>query len=74
MKCPVCEGNTKVVDVRERKSKIYRRRECLECGYRFATYEIENGQFSDMLTNIMIQSINSFIEREFPSLKARNTK
>ncbi len=52
MKCPKC-GSTKskVVNARkdlhelERKENaIYRRRECLECGERFTTYELRADQ------------------------------
>lgn len=41
MKCPYCDhGETKVVDTRESgEHTIRRRRECLECGKRFTTYE-----------------------------------
>jgi transcriptional repressor NrdR len=40
MHCIYCEdANTKVVDSRESKGKIRRRRECKECGERFTTYE-----------------------------------
>lgn len=42
MKCPYCNDNeNKVVDSREtsEKSAIRRRRECLNCGKRFTTYE-----------------------------------
>jgi len=42
MKCPFCNAqNDKVVDSRESKEAdaIRRRRECLECGKRFTTYE-----------------------------------
>ncbi len=42
MKCPKCGSlNDKVVDSRQSKdgTVIRRRRECLECGYRFTTYE-----------------------------------
>lgn len=42
MKCPCCESKeTQVVDSRERVGGFkYRRRECLVCGEKFATYEI----------------------------------
>lgn len=43
MKCPYCNyGESKVVDSRpsEDNGKIRRRRECLNCGKRFTTYEI----------------------------------
>lgn len=41
MMCPVCrEGETKVVDSRgSQEFVIRRRRECLDCGRRFTTYE-----------------------------------
>ncbi len=42
MKCPQCGSfKDKVVDSRQSKdgTVIRRRRECLECGYRFTTYE-----------------------------------
>ncbi|MEL7647052.1 MAG: transcriptional regulator NrdR [Sedimentibacter sp.] len=42
MKCPKCNcSESKVVDTRPTDDgfKIRRRRECIECGYRFTTYE-----------------------------------
>ena len=40
MKCPYCaKGDTKVIDTREATDSVRRRRECLECGQRFTTYE-----------------------------------
>ncbi len=42
MKCPICQHpDSKVVDSRESQDgdAIRRRRECLECGKRFTTYE-----------------------------------
>ncbi len=42
MKCPTCEHtNSRVLESRstELGASIRRRRECLECGYRFTTYE-----------------------------------
>lgn len=43
MKCPNCGcEDSKVIDSRpvEENNSIRRRRECLECGHRFTTYEI----------------------------------
>lgn len=43
MKCPFCSyGESKVVDSRpaDDNQRIRRRRECLECGKRFTTYEV----------------------------------
>lgn len=40
MNCPVCGyHDSRVTDSREINDGIRRRRECLECGYRFTTYE-----------------------------------
>jgi len=40
LKCPYClESETKVIDSRESDESTRRRRECLECGKRFTTYE-----------------------------------
>src|SRR5687767_14300684 len=40
MRCPFCgHSDTKVTDSRESDDGIRRRRECLECGRRFTTYE-----------------------------------
>ena len=40
MRCPFCgNSDTKVTDSRESDDGIRRRRECLECGKRFTTYE-----------------------------------
>lgn len=41
MICPKCGADTKVIETRTaEKNQIRRRRECLECKYRFTTYEI----------------------------------
>ncbi len=40
MNCNICgHGDTKVVDSRESRNSVRRRRECLFCGGRFTTYE-----------------------------------
>lgn len=40
MRCPYCEHDaTKVIDSRETKTKVRRRRECEKCERRFTTYE-----------------------------------
>lgn len=40
MKCPLCASpDSKVIDTRSAEGGIRRRRECLECGRRFTTYE-----------------------------------
>ncbi len=39
MKCPLCQGKTRVLETRKADNFIKRRRECKECGYRFRTIE-----------------------------------
>ncbi len=41
MNCPICQGETKVVNSRpgDQGRSIRRRRECLKCRQRFSTYE-----------------------------------
>jgi len=34
-----CGGETKIVNSRRKEGNIWRRRECLECGERFTTWE-----------------------------------
>lgn len=41
MKCPECGcEESKVIDSRPTENKVRRRRECINCGMRFTTYEI----------------------------------
>lgn len=40
--CPDCAGETRVLNVRTRPDgSLWRRRGCLQCGFRFDTIEIE---------------------------------
>lgn len=40
MQCPTCGGNTRVIDSRSNdEGAIRRRRECLDCEFRFTTFE-----------------------------------
>lgn len=41
MTCPKCYKKTKVIDSRSDEDSTERRRECLACGYRFSTLEID---------------------------------
>jgi len=40
MDCPTCYGDTRVINSREGKDLIRRRRECAECKVRFTTVEV----------------------------------
>jgi len=41
MTCPVCGGDTKINDSRSSGERLRRRRECLKCGHRFTTIEVD---------------------------------
>jgi transcriptional regulator NrdR family protein len=45
MNCPVCGGDTCVVDSRRNADNIKRRRKCLACKYQFPTLEIEEDDY-----------------------------
>lgn len=51
MRCPVCDGDTKVTDGRKTSKGFRRRRECLECLTRFSTYE-----------TIIVQSMDKYLQ------------
>ena len=42
MTCPICGGETKVVDSRSELDCVHRRRVCAKCKYSFTTSEIED--------------------------------
>ena len=39
MTCPNCGGHLRVIETREIKQSVRRRRRCEECGVRVTTYE-----------------------------------
>ncbi|WP_418461870.1 hypothetical protein [Frisingicoccus sp.] len=40
MKCPKCNGETRIINSRLKEwNEVYRRRKCLGCGFRFSTME-----------------------------------
>ena len=41
MLCPMCDGQTKVIDSRPDVDCVNRIRKCLECGFKFKTVEID---------------------------------
>ena len=49
MKCPVCASKTKVNDSRVNVDTVDRRRECLGCGYRFNTVELDQDMYENLL-------------------------
>lgn len=50
MKCPKCEADTRVMSTREMQLTPHpkRRRECIGCGHRFSTFEVEADEFGRM--------------------------
>lgn len=57
--CPNCgEYNVKVIDCRETEDGTFRRRrECLDCGHRFTTFEVNKEIFKGR------QNIDSLLEQ-----------
>jgi len=52
MECPICESEkNKVVDSRNGKIRVYRRRKC-ECGVIFTSYEIIDSSFLDLMDRL----------------------
>lgn len=49
MTCPKCYRKTKVVDSRPDEDSIERRRECVHCGYRFSTLEIDRDYYERLV-------------------------
>lgn len=41
MTCPICGGDTKVIDTAGDCDAVYRTRKCVECEYKFSTAEFE---------------------------------
>ena len=41
MTCPMCNGNTKVIDSRKSTDHTIRYRQCKKCGYKFRTLETD---------------------------------
>lgn len=41
MTCPVCNSKTKTIETQPQEDCVCRRRECLECHYRFTTIELD---------------------------------
>lgn len=55
MTCPVCGGDTRIIDSRDKEEFKKRRRKCLECGYKFNTIEIDMDLYLKMEVKTMIE-------------------
>ena len=49
MTCPKCGAETCVIDSRPSEDSVRRRRECLECGERFNTMEIDADYYETLM-------------------------
>lgn len=45
VQCPLCNGESKVIDSRDGETARRRRRECLSCKNRYSTYEIHANEY-----------------------------
>ena len=80
MKCPYCSyPDSKVIDSRPKDEKIKRRRECINCGARFTTFEevekpllmVEkrSGSYEEFDRNKLITGIFNAIKKRPVSMK-----
>ena len=53
MRCPQCSSLSKVIDSRRQGQRVYRRRQCLLCGSRFSTVEIDVQEFKKQSYKLM---------------------
>ena len=83
MNCPICYGQTHVIDSRPNEDSIRRRRECLECKHRFSTVEIDTDYYEKLnpidksaVQKVMLDGFRDFTQRVFRVLytKERNSK
>lgn len=59
MTCPMCGGKTKIYDSRPDEESVKRKRECLECGHRFLTVEIDVDLLERMESNKVVEVVES---------------
>ena len=49
MTCPKCNEKTRVIDSTTDEDSTTRRRECVACGYRFSTIEIDKDLYERLV-------------------------
>ena len=49
MTCPKCNEKTRTIETNTEDDSIMRRRECLVCGYRFSTIEIDRDLYERLV-------------------------
>lgn len=73
MTCPICGGDTRVVDSRNKDDHKKRRRVCQKCGYKFKTIEIDMDLYLKMEVKMIIENQEEVLAaleylRDFSSL------
>lgn len=55
MRCIRCGGQVRTLDTRDRNDNkvVYRRRECLECGKKFSTFEFSDVYIARVAPNLI---------------------
>ena len=61
MTCPMCNGDTKIVDSRKNNDYVVRYRKCKDCGYRFATIEVDEDIYNRRMTSQADEKIKDFV-------------
>ena len=78
MKCPRCKAyGLSITDSRPDGETIRRRRRCLNCGYRFTTYEISNEDYRNLKdkekdNEALIADMLSYLDEFFKKVSERN--
>jgi hypothetical protein len=73
MNCPVCDSyNVKVSDVRPYGKANRRRRKCIDCDYKFTTFELELVHMQELFEKRIknpeiLTAITQVLETEFPA-------
>lgn len=49
--CPLCDGETEVLETREIGSSVFRRRRCQQCGNTYSTFEIYADEWEFLMRN-----------------------
>ena len=58
MICPKCKSsNNFVKDTRHHAGETHRRRECIDCGYKFNTIEITATKYKDLKKDQLLQRL-----------------
>lgn len=71
MKCPKCNGPSKVMETRPNKRGYRKRRECLTCMARFTTQEIPIEEVSKMQSKNMKEELRFLIRGELEMMLDR---